>query len=142
MKCFDTLYGLLDEATSRGTPGFAVKTLWAPARPLLTGLEHFHGVPSVPNKHSEDIVGWVFESSSLSPFLESESVSMFASDTSFSSLTAPEKISSSSDSSSSVFHNKIVSGTFSALISIIQFALDYYRINRFCTLKLYKCSNK
>ena len=48
MKCFHTLHGLLDEATSQRTPGYAVNTLWAPAQPLLTGLEHFHKVPSLP----------------------------------------------------------------------------------------------
>ena len=62
MKCFHTLYGLFDEATFLGTPGFAVNTLWAPVRPLLNGLDHFHVMPSLPNKHTEhactEDAGW------------------------------------------------------------------------------------
>ena len=95
MKSFHTSYGLLGKGTSRGVPGFAVNRLWVPARPLLSGLEHFHGVPFLPKKHLEDActedVGWAFKSSSPLPLLESESVSMSADDTSSSSPTAPKK---------------------------------------------------
>ena len=103
-KCFHISHGLLDEITSPGVPGFDVNTLCAPTRPLLTGLKNFHAVPSLFNKHSEDAclegLGWAFELSSPSPLQESKSVPMFTGDTSSLCLRAPEKISSSSDSSS------------------------------------------
>ena len=86
--------------------------------PTAYWIGAFPGVPSLPNKQLEN-VGWVFESSSSSPLLELESVSVFAGDTSHSSPTALKKISSASDSSSLVSHDKIVSATLLAFISVM-----------------------